>query len=102
MFWRRTKYNLQGLAPVHVVINAVQAIANALDNLQRHLCPGTVKICKTMKPLNKTLLLEFLKNVTFEDAVFHFPVKFNTNQEFDGNYYLFNFRKKKRFICLFY
>ena len=86
--------NYKDLAAVHVVINAVQSMANALDNLQQHLCPGTVKICKNMKPLNRTLLLEFLKNVTFEDAAFHFPLKFNTNQEVDGNYTLYNFRKK--------
>ena len=86
--------NYKDLAAVHVVINAVQAMANALDKLQRHLCPGTLKICKKMKPLNRTLLLEFLKNVTFEDAAFHFQVKFNTNQEVAGNYTLYNFRKE--------
>ena len=86
-----TKY--KDLAPVQVVINAVQAMANALDGLQRHLCPGKLgEICKKMKPLNRTLLLEFIKNVTFQDAAFHFPVKFNANQEVDGNYTLYNFR----------
>ena len=84
--------NYKDLAPVQVVINAVQAMANALDGLQRHLCPGTVKICNKMKPLNRTLLHEFIKNVTFQDAAFHSPVKFNANQEVDGNYTLYNFR----------
>ena len=86
--------NYKDFSAVHVVINAVQAMANALDNLQRHFCLGTLKICKKMRPLNRNLLLEFLKNITFEDAAIHFPVKFYTNQEVDGNYSLFNFRKK--------
>ena len=87
---RNTKY--KELAPVQVVINAVQAMAKALDGLQRHLCPGTVKMCNQMRPLNRTLLLEFLRNVTFEDAAFHYPVQFNARQEVDGNYTLYNFR----------
>ena len=87
----------KNLAPVQLVINAVQATANALDRLQRHLCPGTVKMCKKMKPLNRTLLLEFLKNVTFQDAAFHFPVKFNANQEVGGNFALYNFYRKNGF-----
>ena len=81
------------LAPVQLVINAVQAMANALDGLQRHLCPGTVQMCKKMKPLSRSLLHEFLKNVTFEDAAFHSPVKFNAKQEVDGNFTVYNFRQ---------
>ncbi|XP_028390818.1 metabotropic glutamate receptor 3-like isoform X2 [Dendronephthya gigantea] len=80
------------LAPVQVVINAVQAMARGLDALQRHKCPNTTKICKAMRPLDRTLLLEFLRNVTYNDAAFHFPVSFNAKQEVDGNYTLFNFR----------
>ena len=80
------------LAPVQVVINAVQAMANGIDALQRHLCPNTTKICKAMKPLKRPLLLKFLRNVTYIDAAFHFPVSFNAKQEVDGNYTIFNFR----------
>ncbi len=68
-------------------------MANALDALQRHLCPNTTKICTKMRPLDRTLLLEFLRNVTYEDAAFHFPVSFNKKQEVDGNYTIFNFRR---------
>lgn len=73
-------------------MNAVQAMANALDALQKQLCPNTTKMCENMRPLDRTLLLEFLRNVIFEDAAFHFPVSFNAKQEVDGNYTLFNFR----------
>ena len=46
-----------------------------------------------MRPLDRTMLLEFLRNVTYEDAAFHFPVSFNKKQEVDGNYTIFNFRR---------
>ena len=80
------------LAPVQVVINAVQAMANALDGLLNYLCPGKNKLCDKARPLNRTLLLEFLRNVTFNDAAFHHSVTFNSKQEVDGNYTLYNFR----------
>ena len=87
---KNTRY--KELAPVQVVINAVQAMANALDGFLKRLCPGKKKICDKARPLNRTLLLEFLRNVTFNDAAFHFPVTFNAKQEVDGNYTLYNFR----------
>ena len=80
------------LAPVQVVMNAVQAMAKALDDLLKHLCPGKKRLCDKARPLNRTLLLEFLRNITFNDAAFHFPVTFNSKQEVDGNYTLYNFR----------
>lgn len=70
-------------------------MANALDAFQKHLCPNTTKICSKMRPLDRTLLLQFLRNVTYKDAAFHFPVSFNTKQEVDGNYTIFNFRRRK-------
>lgn len=85
-------FRYKELAPVQVVINAVQAMANGLDALQRHLCPNTTKMCDEMRPLNRPLLLEFLRNVTYKDAAFHFPVSFNAKQEVDGNYTIYNFR----------
>lgn len=70
-------------------------MANGLDALHRHVCPNTTGLCKKMrsKELNRTLLLEFLRNVTYIDAAFHFPVSFNAKQEVDGNYTIFNFRR---------
>ena len=87
-----TGYN--ELAPVQVVINSVQAMANALDALQKQLCPNTTKICQKMRPLDRKMLLKFLRNVTYIDAAFHFPASFNAKQEVDGNYTIFNFRRK--------
>ena len=69
-------------------------MAIGLDSLQKRLCPNTTQMCKEMRPLNRTLLLEFLRNVTYMDAAFHFPVSFNAKQEVDGNYTIFNFRRE--------
>jgi metabotropic glutamate receptor 2/3 len=89
-------FSYEELAPVQVVMNAVQAMANGVDALQKHLCPNTTKICDKMRPLNRKMLLKFLRNVTYTDAAFHFPVSFNAKQEVDGNYTIFNFRRNDK------
>lgn len=84
------------LAPVRVVVNAVYAIAHALDDMQRHLCTGQTGICKRMKNrLKATSLISYLKNVTFPDAAFNSTVRFNENQEIDGAYSITNFQQRK-------
>ncbi|XP_046852108.1 metabotropic glutamate receptor 4-like isoform X1 [Xenia sp. Carnegie-2017] len=80
------------LAPVQVVINAVQAMANGLNALHQQKCLGKPGLCDEMRPIDRTLLLQFLRNVTYVDAAFHFPVSFNAQQEVDGNYTIYNFR----------
>ena len=79
-------------APVQVVINAVNAIANALDSLQKHVCPNITGICSKMRPISKTSLLEYIQNVTFEDALSHHPTSFTFNQGVNGNYTIYNYR----------
>ena len=79
-------------APVQVVINAVYAIANAIDSLQKHLCPNTTKICSRMRPVSTQLLLEYIKNTTFEDALSRQTTSFNSQQEVNGNYTIYNYR----------
>ena len=84
------------IAPVRVVINAVNAMAYALHNMQQILCrnkTGPVEgLCAAMKPLKRTVLQKFLKNVTFPDSAFNWPIQFNQNNEVEGNYSLLNFR----------
>lgn len=58
VLWIRLFLHSQAL--VQTVINVVQAMANALDALQRHLCPGTREVCKKMQPLPRDILLKFL------------------------------------------
>ena len=81
------------IAPVRVVINAVYAMAYALHNMQRALCQNPSEgLCSKMKPLKRTLLQKFLKNVTFPDSSFGWPIKFDQYNEVEGNYTILNFR----------
>ena len=80
------------IAPVRVVINAVYAMAYALDNMHRALCPDTEDMCKAMRHLKRTELQKFLKNVTFPDSSFGWPIKFDQYNEVEGNYTVLNFR----------
>ena len=85
------------LAPVRVVVNAVYAMAYALSNMQKDLCPGQVAICDRMKnKLESKDFIGYLKNVTFPDAAFNSSVKFNENQEMDGTYSILNFQQGKQ------
>lgn len=83
------------LAPVRVVVNAVYAMAHALNDMQRDLCPAPqTGICEEMKKgLQAASLIDNLKNVTFPDAAFNSNVKFNENQEIDGSYSILNFQQ---------
>lgn len=85
------------LAPVRVVVNAVYAMAHALHDMQRDLCPETqTGICEEMKTkLKAASLTSYLKNVTFPDAAFNSRIKFNENQEIDGAYSIMNFQQRK-------
>ena len=83
------------LAPVRVVVNAVYAMAHALNDMQTDLCPAAqTGICEEMKKeLQAASLINYLKNVTFPDAAFNSSVKFNENQEIDGSYSIMNFQQ---------
>ena len=82
------------IVPVRVVINAVFAMAYALDNMHRSLCPKSHGLCPNMRELKGNIFLEFLKNVTFPDAALKEPVKFNRNGEVNGHYNILNFMRK--------
>ena len=75
-----------------MVINAINAIANALDSLQKHLCPNITGMCSEMRPISTKLLLKYLQNTTFEDALSHQPTSFNSNQGMNENYTIYNYR----------
>lgn len=85
------------LAPVRVVVNAVYAKAYALSNMQKDLCKGESGICQRMKgELERGKFISYLKNVTFPDAAFNSSVKFNENQEIDGDYSILNFQQERQ------
>ncbi|KAI0212446.1 Metabotropic glutamate receptor 5 [Lamellibrachia satsuma] len=52
-------------AKLGFVVNAIYSMAYALDKMQRHLCAGQKGLCPDMMPLNGTLFLEYLLNVSF-------------------------------------
>jgi metabotropic glutamate receptor 2/3 len=83
------------IAPVRVVINAVYAMAYSLENMRKILCPNSSGMCSKMKPLSRNLLQKLLKNVTFPDSVFNWPITFNRNNEVAGNYTVFNFQESE-------
>ena len=83
------------IAPVRVVINAVYAMAYSLENMRKSLCPNVTGMCDEMKPLSRKMLKKFLENVTFPDSCFKWPIRFNRNNEVDGNYTVYNFQYSK-------
>lgn len=81
------------IAPVRLVINAVYAVAHALDDMHKNVCPGEIGLCPDMQKIKGEDMLRYLKNTTFPDASYDITVRFNKNQEVDGNYTVRNFRK---------
>jgi len=81
------------IGPVRVVINAVYAMAHALNNMHKVLCPGQHNLCTEMKNLKREQFLTFLKNVSFPDASLDINVSFNQNGDVDGKYNVLNFKK---------
>lgn len=51
---------------LHFVRDAVYAVAQALHNLQAHLCgPGITGVCRAMEHIDGDVLRTYLANVTF-------------------------------------
>lgn len=80
------------IAPVRVVINAVYAMAHALQNMKKMLCFGERNICIKMRNLQREQVLKYLKNVSFPDASLNSNVTFNQDGDVEGNYNILNFQ----------
>uniref|UniRef100_A0A8C3YHN5 Glutamate metabotropic receptor 2 n=1 Tax=Catagonus wagneri TaxID=51154 RepID=A0A8C3YHN5_9CETA len=78
------------------VVNAVYAMAHALHNMHRALCPNTTHLCDAMRPVNgRRLYKDFVLNVKF-DAPFrpadtHSEVRFDRFGDGIGRYNIFTY-----------
>ncbi|XP_077368714.1 metabotropic glutamate receptor 4-like isoform X1 [Festucalex cinctus] len=78
---------------VQFVIDAVYAMAHALHNMHKDLCPGKVGLCSKMDTINGTLLLKYIRNVNFS-GIAGTPVVFNVNGDAPGRYEIYQYQIK--------
>ncbi|XP_068996551.1 metabotropic glutamate receptor 4-like isoform X1 [Embiotoca jacksoni] len=76
---------------VQFVIDAVYAMAHALHNMHKDLCPGKVGLCSKMETINGTLLLKYIRNVNFI-GIAGTPVVFNVNGDAPGRYEIYQYQ----------
>ncbi|XP_036386598.1 metabotropic glutamate receptor 4-like isoform X2 [Megalops cyprinoides] len=76
---------------VQFVIDAVYAMAHALHNMHKELCPGQVGLCPRMDPVNGTTLLRFIRNTSFAGIAGN-PVLFNENGDAPGRYEIYQYQ----------
>ncbi|XP_034152052.1 metabotropic glutamate receptor 4 isoform X2 [Esox lucius] len=78
---------------VQFVVDAVYAMAHALHNMHRELCPGKVGLCSEMETINGTMLLNFIRTVKFT-GIAGTPVIFNENGDAPGRYAIYQYQMK--------
>ncbi|CAI9541709.1 unnamed protein product [Staurois parvus] len=76
---------------VQFVIDAVYAMAHALHNMHKAVCPGSVGICSRMDPVDGTELLKYIRNVNFT-GIAGTPVTFNENGDAPGRYEIYQYQ----------
>uniref|UniRef100_A0A8C7C8D1 Glutamate metabotropic receptor 7 n=1 Tax=Oncorhynchus kisutch TaxID=8019 RepID=A0A8C7C8D1_ONCKI len=84
-----SKYEQEG--KVQFVIDAVYAMAHALHNMQRDLCPDISGICPDMDLAGGKKLLKYIRSVTFNGSA-GTSVNFNRNGDAPGRYDLFQYQ----------
>ncbi|XP_068186521.1 metabotropic glutamate receptor 7-like [Antennarius striatus] len=84
-----SKYEQEG--KVQFVIDAVYAMAHALHNMQKDLCPDHPGICPQMESAEGKTLLKYIRNTSFNGSAGTFVV-FNKNGDAPGRYDLFQFQ----------
>ncbi|XP_076466154.1 uncharacterized protein LOC143297622 [Babylonia areolata] len=73
------------------VVNAVKTMALALHDMHSDLCPGRRGLCPDMTPINGTLFLEYLLNVSFPSYSGH-DVHFDDHGDPPGRYEILNYQ----------
>ncbi|KAL7832930.1 hypothetical protein SRHO_G00299480 [Serrasalmus rhombeus] len=86
---KESAYEQEG--KVMFVINAVYAMAHALHNMHKDLCPGKVGLCSKMDPVDGTLLLKYIRKVNITVTAGN-PVQFNENGDAPGRYDIFQYQ----------
>ncbi|KAJ8257942.1 hypothetical protein GJAV_G00191420 [Gymnothorax javanicus] len=76
---------------VQFVIDAVYAVAHALHNMHRDLCPEHSGVCSEMEQAGGKRLLKYIRSVTFNGSA-GTPVMFNRNGDAPGRYELFQYQ----------
>ncbi|XP_046882458.1 metabotropic glutamate receptor 7 [Hypomesus transpacificus] len=84
-----SKYEQEG--KVQFVIDAVYAMAHAIHNMQRDLCPDTTSICPEMDLAGGKKLLKYIRTVSFNGSA-GTSVTFNRNGDAPGRYDLFQYQ----------
>ncbi|XP_053705078.1 metabotropic glutamate receptor 7 isoform X1 [Synchiropus splendidus] len=84
-----SKYEQEG--KVQFVIDAVYAMAHALHNMQRDLCPDQPGICPRMESSEGKVLLKYIRNTSFNGSAAT-SIVFNKNGDAPGRYDLFQFQ----------
>ncbi|KAK2851547.1 hypothetical protein Q5P01_007823 [Channa striata] len=84
-----SKYEQEG--KVQFVIDAVYAMAHALHNMQKDLCPDHPGVCPQMETAEGKTLLKYIRNTSFNGSA-GTSVVFNKNGDAPGRYDLFQFQ----------
>ena len=70
-------------AKLGFVVNAIYTMAYALDQMYRDMCPDLTGLCAAMEPINGTLFMQYLLNVSFI-SYSDDPIHFNENGDPPG------------------
>ncbi|XP_018620371.2 metabotropic glutamate receptor 7-like [Scleropages formosus] len=84
-----SQYEQEG--KVQFVIDAVYAMAHALHNMQKDLCPDTPGVCPEMELAGGKKLLKYIRSVRFNGSAGS-SVTFNKNGDAPGRYDLFQYQ----------
>ncbi|KAI5093391.1 metabotropic glutamate receptor 7 precursor, partial [Silurus meridionalis] len=84
-----SKYEQEG--KVQFVIDAVYAMAHALHNMHKDLCPEQSGICAEMESAGGKKLLKYIRNINFNGSA-GTSVTFNQNGDAPGRYDLFQYQ----------
>ncbi|KAI1298763.1 Metabotropic glutamate receptor 5 [Halotydeus destructor] len=74
------------------VMTSILTAAHGLHNMQRDLCPGINGLCPAMLPVNGSLFLQYLMNVTFKWG--NETISFDQYGDPPGRYDVMNFQKQ--------